>query len=470
MRNKAGGLLRCSRSHCSQSQAAHFARSHWWRRKICVSPIDARRILAAMSSDQSPGTAVASSTAIERQVRLGKDLVEQSDVSTDEQAIEAWLRVHAAGSSETRRAYEREARRLLAWLVWKTAPGDQLLPLVTLQQAVAFVRWLSEPTGELVPEQALRRVGLKLNQPVKAGLGPVSLNQAVVILANLYGHLNTLFTPWGPYAPFNPFASLKSAVRQSRQPSAMNAKSEAPVSKALLAQPPPCPRDKALPIGLWKEVLATVELMPRDTAAEVDLYWQSWWILRLQWHSALRRRESVEACMSDVERTEDGYVLQVLGKGNRPACIPMSPQFVLDLRTYRLALRMSAMPVEGEHGPLIVSAVTAQRARRAHISEATLYRRVIGIFEGTAERLERLGAPRNDVQRLLEASVHGVRHTGIAHHLDAGVSLPMTSRVARHASLSQTARYVKNEERQRLESPCVGIASADATAWKPESG
>ena len=114
------------------------------------------------------------------------------------------------------------------------------------------------------------------------------------------------------------------------------------------------------------------------------------------------------------------------------------------------ALGMPPMPVNRETGPLIAHASPAMRASGAHISEATLYRRVTGIFEKTADRLRDQGAPWEEIQRLREATLHGVRHTGITHLLDAGVGMRTTSRLARHASIATTAVYDSQDKRQQL--------------------
>ena len=381
--------------------------------------------------------------------RLAAALAQRCDASTDEQAIEGWLGTHAAGSAQTRRAYAREARRLLAWLIWQKGPDDQLLPLVTLPDATAFVHWLMAPGGSLIPEGALARAGLPDTQPVSAGLSKSSLNQAVVILNGLYLHLNTLQAPWGPYAPFNPFRAPKAAVRKG----IMLEPDGTPSAKKGPARPtarPGGPLGKALSKELWNEVLATIEMMPRETPAEEGLYWQTWWVVRLQYHSVLRRFESVKALMSDVVRTDIGYELHVVGKGNKAAEILMSDVFVRDMKTYRTALGMSPMPVNRETGPLIAHASPTMRAAGAHISEATLYRRVTGVFEKTADRLRDQGAPWDEIQRLRDATLHGVRHTGITHLLDAGVPMRTTSRLARHASMATTAVYDSQDKRQQL--------------------
>jgi integrase/recombinase XerD len=346
---------------------------------------------------------------------------------------------HAAASTQTQRSYVREARRLLAWLIWTKGADDQLLPLMTLPEATAFVHWLERPGSSLVPAEVLTRAGLPGTQPVKAGLGRSSLSQAVVILYGLYDFLNSLQAPWGPYAPKNPFRSLKAPIRKGialrADGSPEDKNFETPTSTGGSSD------IKALSPEHWREVLAEVELLPRKTPRDVQVYWQTWWMMRLQYHSVFRRFESVKAQMSDIRRTGGFYELHVVGKGRKQAAILMGEVFVRDFTTYRLALGLPALPVLDESGPLIVHIDPVMRAKGAHISEATLYRRVTGIFRRTADRLVEQGAKAEDVAPLREATLDGVRHTGITHLLDAGVSMRTTSKLARHASVATTANY-----------------------------
>lgn len=424
-------------------------------------------VTALVGGDQLEGDA--SSVA----KRIAAALSQSYEASTDEQAIQIWLDTHAAASTQTRRAYEREARRLLAWLIWQKGPAAQLLPLVTRPDAAAFVHWLMAPGGSLVPADALVRAGLPARQPVKGGLGRASLNQAVVILNGLYLDLNALQAPWGPYSPSNPFRGLKTAVRKGieLQPDGTPSRK----GPALPATQAGSPLGKALSTKLWDEVLATIEMLPRQTAAEESLYWQTWWIVRLQYHSVFRRFESVKALMSDVGRLDIGYELRVVGKGNKVASILMSKVFVRDMQTYRTALGLPAMPIARETGPLIAHASLDRRAAGEHISEATLYRRVTGVFKRTADRLREQGAPWEDIQRLEEATLHGVRHTGITHLLDAGVSMRTTSRLARHASIATTAVYDSQDKRMQMDELDTGAtrlqdgrAAADSARTSPD--
>ena len=381
--------------------------------------------------------------------RIAEALAARCDANHDEEAIKSWLDVRASASAQTRRAYEREARRLLAWLMWQKGADDQVLPLATTPEATTFLHWLLNPESSLVPGEILARAGLPGKQPVKNGLSDSSLLHAAAVLNSLYQHLNSLRAPWGPYAPFNPFAALKRGVARGVKTGLDGSPLPRLARRAGTAADGPA--GKALSVSLWSEVLATVELMPRTSPAQIERYWQTWWIVRLQYHSVFRRFESVNARMADVVLTRTGYELQVVGKGNKAASIVMTDVFVRDLITYRRALGLAPMPDPRETGPLILHASPARRAAGAHISELTLYRRVTDVFEATANRIEPLEASAADVQRLRSATLHGIRHTGITHMLDAGVSMRTTSRLARHSSPATTSLYDSLEKETQVQ-------------------
>ena len=400
--------------------------------------------------------------------RIAAALADQFDASNDDDAINGWLAARA-GSPQTRRAYDREAKRLLAWLAWKKGFELQLLPLITLPEASDFVAWLVRPAGPLIPQSVLAQLGMPDRQPVKEGLGSSSLIQAVSILSSLYEHLGAVRAPWGQYAPFNPFGTLKRGVARgipqgSQEPQLPRLTTSRGI-KALRN-----PQGKALSTTLWGEVLQTVELLPRTTQRELDLYWQTWWILRLQYHSVFRRFETAKAKMSDILRTGAGYELAVVGKGNKAASIVMSDLFVRDLKAYRTALGLSPMPQASETGPLVVHTCRDKRAAGVHISEVTVYRRAVDIFERTAERLQKLGATEEDVEPLRGATLHWIRHTGITHLLDKGVSMRTTSKLARHASIATTAIYDSQDKNLQIAEINSGVSKLEAERALMSSG
>lgn len=453
------------------------------------SPLATRRKARQLVVPQAPAVAHDLQAAKPEWLELAAELSQAVDATDDEQAIEAWLALAASASSNTLRAYSRECRRLLAWLIWKHGRKPQLLPRLTVPLAVEFLAWLQSPADIVIPGNVLAAAGLPgAHQPVQHGLSQRSLAMAVGVLSSLYDTLRNLRAPWGAYTPVNPFARLRKAVANKavfrhdgtfdqpsgphqEQPEREHRPGPRPRRKETVldrlraseiaaaapgqgqAQQPVAlsPRGMAISEPMWAHVMHTLQLMKEDETVRAEVSLQAWWCVRLLYHTVLRRSEAVAAKMSDV-RLQDGiYRLLVTGKGNKTAEVLLSDVCMRDLQAYRVSLGMEAFPQPSDTSPLIASTYPAARRRQEHISDDTLYRRVRAVFEATVLRLKTQGFPETELLELNWASTHWVRHTGITHMLDAGVSMRTVSEHARHTSIVTTTLYDHQGERRRHE-------------------
>jgi len=351
------------------------------------------------------------------------------DVFDDDSAISVWLRSKNQ-SEHTQRSYRREALRLLAFLAHHKGPGAHLLPAMTMGDALDFVDWLQRPYN--LHEAALSHLGLK-RQPVSEGLAPTSLAQAVVILSSMYQAMREMRGPSGPYCQVDPFHLVKPAVSKA----------------ARLTRVEGHELGKALPIEAWREVLHTVELLPRATPRQEAVYWQTWWLLRLYYFTLCRKFEVLDALMSDIRPKKTSYSLHVLGKGSKRAQVDVLAPLMSALRTYRVAMGLTPVPSPTESWPLVLHHAPPGGDRTRTISRMTAYRRVTEIFRATADRLATQGFDEHAVDKLRQANVHWIRHTGISHMLDMGASQRYVQRMARHASLDTTALYDHTEDTLR---------------------
>ncbi|WP_333997578.1 hypothetical protein [Burkholderia gladioli] len=67
----------------------------------------------------------------------------QAELNTDLQAVRAWIEIRGARSEATRRAYRREAERLLLWAI--VAKGKPLSSFNTMDAAEYLERFLDDP-------------------------------------------------------------------------------------------------------------------------------------------------------------------------------------------------------------------------------------------------------------------------------------------------------------------------------------
>ncbi len=109
-----------------------------------------------------------------------------------------------------------------------------------------------------------------------------------------------------PFAQFDPFAIGKGPIKK----------------QCRLARPARTGAETALPQSVFREVVAQVEALPRKLPKDIEVYWRTWWAVRLCYFSLFRRSEVVGGLMGDFQKAQDGWVAHVVGKGWKPATLP----------------------------------------------------------------------------------------------------------------------------------------------------
>jgi site-specific recombinase XerD len=130
--------------------------------------------------------------------------------------------------------------------------------------------------------------------------------------------------------------------------------------------------------------------------------------------NALRASEAAAVQIEDYAETLRGHrVLHLIGKGNKPATMPITVPVLRVLEACR---------GERTHGPLILRPLTGNPVDRRDV-----YRMVARIAKAA-------GIPRH-------ISPHSLRHAAITNALDAGVPLRDAQILARHADPRTTEHY-----------------------------
>ncbi len=130
--------------------------------------------------------------------------------------------------------------------------------------------------------------------------------------------------------------------------------------------------------------------------------------------NALRASEAAAVRIEDYQETLRGHrVLHLVGKGNKPATMPLTVPVLRVLEACR---------GQRTEGPLVLRPVSGKP-----IDRRDCYRMVIRIATAA-------GIPRH-------ISPHPLRHAAITNALDAGVPLRDAQILARHADLRTTEHY-----------------------------
>ena len=403
------------------------ASKHWWRGIPAVGQVKAERLQQWMAESgllhQVREMVAASAPRV--LISLEESGVNRRDDSnllgapSDLHAVKAWL---DGKTGHTLRAYRREAERLLLW-----AAIERKKPLSGLnrEDVLDYARFLSDPqpSDRWCAPRHIRRNNPAW-RPFEGPLSPSARDHAISILSGLFDFLVTT-----GYLKGNPAARMPRETRKSLRRQ-FGARLLTPQQWAALRG-------------------GVVENSPRSRrlALMLDLFYAS----------GLRLSEMAAARFLDLQSLQDedgeeGWLLQVVGKGGKYREVPLP--HVLVMRAWDLA---RVRGVTDDHimdcpayllGP--IGGVLGKGAfdPLAAAGMQTLSREIVQHAKRVADTI-RDSAPQ-DAQRIERLSAHWLRHTHASHALDAGVELTSVQANLGHSSLSTTSVYLAAEQKRRM--------------------
>ncbi|MCL7939110.1 site-specific integrase [Halomonas sp. ATCH28] len=334
---------------------------------------------------------------------------------TDAEAVARWLEEYRA-SPRTRRAYRREAQRLLLWL----AEQGRGLDAMRREDLDAFEAFLADPrpaerwVGPVRPRQDPRW------RPFRGPLSPASRRQSLVILQGMFAWL--VEAGWVRH---NPFRLMRDKRRRldNRQGGI----------------------ERYLERPLWNWLWEWLNRPAEEGASPRHRYElaRRRLVFGFAYLLAPRIGEMSAARMNDFQRREGRWWWSVVGKGDKAARIPVPPDMMTLLGEWRLALGLAAEPSPDDASPLL----RALDGRRG-LGDNRLYRLIREGFRQAADALEHEAGEtaQGEVLRLRQATPHWLRHTALTHQAQAGVELRYLAATARHSRLDTTTRYLHAED------------------------
>ncbi|MDM0058888.1 phage integrase family protein [Variovorax sp. J22G47] len=308
----------------------------------------------------------------------------------DYEAIAAWLTAkagsaQAGGLSATRRAYRKEAERLMLWSVLvRRKPISSL----AAEDAVAYRAFLADPPLEWCGPRHQQRWSIHW-RPLEGPMSPTAQRHAMTVLRGLFGFLIAQ-----GYLLNNPFAAM----------------TPAPAS-------PPVGSNRILTLAQWNWLATRLEASS-DTAASRRsaraLHWLYATGLRISEIAAARCGHVERFDLIDEEGTlRTGWLLHVAGKGRRTRQVPVPPELVAEL--HQELDRNGQVPDVSSPRHAALSILGRFDAIDAFASPVS----VSGLAKAIKRRLDHAanGLPDKDAVHLRKASAHWLRNSHGAHVL-----------------------------------------------------
>lgn len=345
-----------------------------------------------------------------------------------------WL----AELSNTQRAYRKEAERLL---IWSIVERKKPLSSLTTEDCTAYRDFLRDPAPRskwCAPRS--RQRWSPLWRPFEGPLSPEAQRQAVVILQNLWS-----FLVEQNYLVGNPWRGV--AVARARPTKAMASRS--------------------LTVSQMDFVERQLNALSDDSMSQRLAF-----AVRLLYATGLRISEVVAARTDDLQRVSypperrdddplDGWMLKVMGKGDKLREVPVPDEVVEVLGRYLASRGLSADPLaETNRGAFLLGQSLEFRTTapqladdrfesRDGLSALALYEQLKGFFHACATAQQVLGDARA-AERFSRASTHWLRHSHASHAVASEVPIQIVQQNLGHASLATVTVYVTSEERTRL--------------------
>jgi site-specific recombinase XerD len=342
--------------------------------------------------------------------------------------------------SHTQRAYRKEAERFLLWcIVHKGKP----LSSMTNEDCTEYREFLADPQprSRWCGDRNRARWS-PLWRPFEGPLNVRAQQHALSILKNLYKFLVDQ-----NYLMGNPWSSVT-----------------VPRSSVPKVNP-----NRSFTKAQWKFIQEQLELLPTTSANQrLSL------ALKLLYDTGLRRSEVVAATVDDLKWVEypadseddeaiEGWMLNVIGKGQKLRAVPVSNEVVEKLSSYLVSRGLSPDPISIDNqGASLLGQASDQAERapsliakgqiidpRAGVAATTLYKQLKRFFGDCADVLRGQGDVKA-AMRIEKASTHWMRHTHASHAIAGGMKVQIAQMNLGHASLATTTIYTVTEAKQHL--------------------
>lgn len=385
----------------------------------------------------------------------------RSSATSDDEAVELWLKRYATRSPHTYDSYQRAARRFAHWLKATKGIGFRQVNGDIMDEFVIFLTnlkefyqqggyaedvvadWADIQNGGSVRDPSLPKHSLQNPPPLFAKkkrakanggekdaasgpelIGPRAVAYNIAVVCSMMKYLAAM-----RYLPFDPCAGIsKPKIRKKKA-------------------------NRYLHKAEWDIIIKHLKLLDASSLGYngVVKLARGRWIFLLGYLTGLRRAEMASARMAHVVRDDGDFILKVWGKGRNKKDpldfdeVLLTDSCVAGLREYRTAIGLNPMPTGGEDIPLIAR---IEGKKNEPMTVSGIRKAFQEITKAVASSLS---VEHPDIaEKLQEMTLHWLRHTGGTHLILKDLPLNEAMEWFRHADMKTTMGYVHTERtRQR---------------------
>ncbi len=347
----------------------------------------------------------------------------QLGAENDLEAIQQFLD-SVRHSLHTVRTYTKEIER---FLLWSLLERNKALSSVSLDDFVAYEKFISSPSEYWCGSRGIKQVTFegKFNAKWRPFTGPLSLNSQKIAIATLNSMMNFLVA--ANYLSSNPL----NLDKKHRQKLARKTKQE--VSHALS-------NDE------WQFIWVYLDDLPQDSESQIKQYERLRFILIMFYCTACRIGEFASHTMGSFNQHPNGkWYWHVIGKGDKPAELPVNSILLDSLVRYRKYLGLSPLPFIDDETPLLLN-----KNGSKGVTARQLSRLLNSFFSNVAEKIE--GKHPHSAENIRHATAHWIRHTALSHATQRTKDLRLVQRFGRHDHIQTSMLYihVDDEELENL--------------------
>lgn len=342
----------------------------------------------------------------------------QISADTDLEAVQAFLTEYRR-SPATLRAYTKECERLLLWAVHAR---NKALSSLTREDFVAYMAFLEDPQPKELwcgPKKPRNSDGWR------PFVGPLSAQGKAATLAAV----NSLLT-WlqdAGYLSGNPLG----LIRQRRK-EFLNKDDKATNNEQQKVE-------RYLDDEMWGAFVDVIDGLPMSSSRELEHKVRARFLMAILFFMAPRVSDLERHTMSSFIEQNGRWWWKIIGKGDKPAKLPVPDAMMRELVAYRRALGLPAIPAPDDTTPLLAS-LSGDKP----ISGRRLNQILKALFEQAAQRLD-AHAPHKAV-KLRRASAHWGRHTSLTRLAEETGDRSLVQKVARHSDMRTTELYIHDED------------------------